>query len=83
METVRWKNKKNNSFYRSYGAQLMGWMHLMIFKQISSMRRLIQDNGGQTTVSTFFKKDRFLHLMIANFENASSHKYVLQKANSF
>ena len=32
--------------------------------------------------STLFKKDWFLHLMITNFENASSHKYFVQKANS-
>jgi len=46
------------------------------------MRRLIQDNGEQRTFSTFFKKDRFLGLMIINFENASSHKHVVLKANS-
>ena len=43
--------------------------------------RLIKDNGGQRTFLTFFKKDRFLDLMIINFENASSHKYVVHKAS--
>jgi len=37
------------------------------------MCRLIQDNGAQRTLSAFFKKNRFLDLMIINFENASSH----------
>jgi len=54
----------------------------MIFTQIIHTRRLMQDNIGQRTFSTFFKKDRFLVLMIINFENASLHKYVVQKANS-
>jgi len=28
----------------------------------------------------FFKKDQFLDLMIANFENTASHNYLLQKS---
>ena len=34
------------------------------------------------TFSTFFKKDRFSDLTIINFENASSHQYVVRKAKS-
>ena len=30
--------------------------------------------------SQHFSEDRFLDLMIINFENAASHKYVVQKA---
>jgi len=36
------------------------------------------ENAGRT-LSTRFKKDRFLHLMIVDFETAASHKYVVQK----
>jgi len=36
-------------------------------------------NTGRRTFSAFFKKDRFLYLMIVNFENAASHSYVVQK----
>jgi len=32
--------------------------------------------------SSFFKKDRFMDLMIINFENTASHKYLLQKSKS-
>ena len=42
METVRWKIlTKNNSIYRSYQAQPMGWVYLIICTQIS-IRGLIQ-----------------------------------------
>jgi len=34
-------------------------------------------NAGRKTFSTFFKMHCFLDLMIANFENAASHKYNL------
>jgi len=33
---------------------------------------LFVENAGRRTFSTFFKKDRFLDLMLVNFENASS-----------
>jgi len=46
------------------------------------MHRLIQDNAGRRTFVTFFKKDRFLDLMIINFENTASHKYLVQKTKS-
>jgi len=36
---------------------------------------------GQMRFSTFFKKNPFLDLII-NFENAASHRYVVQKAES-
>jgi len=35
------------------------------------------ENAGRT-LSTRFKKDRFLHLMIVDFETAASHKYVVK-----
>ena len=38
--------------------------------------------GGRRTFSTFFKKDRFLDMMVINFEHASSHKYVMRTAKS-
>ena len=69
-ETVRWNKRR-------YQAQLMGWMPLINFTQII-LRRLIQANGGQRTFSTFFKNDRFLNLMIINFQNACTHKYFVQ-----
>jgi len=34
------------------------------------------------TFSTFFKKDQFLYLVIINFVNAASNKYVVQNAKS-
>jgi len=37
------------------------------------------NNAGRRTFPTLFKKDRFLDLMIVNFENATSYKYVVQK----
>jgi len=40
----------------------------------------MHDSAGQRTFTVFFKKDRFLDLMIINFEIASSHKYVVQNA---
>jgi len=46
----------------------------------SSIRRLMQVNAGRRAFSTFFNKDHFMNLMIINFENAASHKYVVQKA---
>jgi len=46
----------------------------------SVIRILIQDNAGRKTFSIFFKKDRFSYLMSFNFENAVSHKYVVQKS---
>jgi len=50
---------KNSSVYRSSRAQLMGWIHLIIFTHIHC--RLIQSaNAGRKTFSTFFKKYRFL-----------------------
>jgi len=36
-------------------------------------------NAGRRTFPTLFKKDRFLDLMIVNFENATSHKHIVQK----
>ena len=53
-------------------------MHLMIFTQTIHLY-MIQDNKGQRIFSTLLKKDRFLDL-ITNFENTTSHKYVVQKA---
>jgi len=41
------------------------------------------DNAGRRTFSAFFKKDRLMDLMIVNFENAASHKYVAQKGKNF
>jgi len=80
METERKKLTKNSSVCGSYQIQLMGWKHLIIFTQIvSSNRRLIQDNAGRRTFSTFFKKNRILCLMTFNFENTASHKYVVQR----
>ena len=38
----------------------------------------MQDNLGRRTFSTFFKPDRSLDLMTFNFENAASHKNVVQ-----
>jgi len=48
---------KNNSVYRNYQAQLMGWMHLIILHR-SIIRRLIQDNAGRRTLLTFSKMGR-------------------------
>jgi len=41
------------------------------------------ENVGRRTFSILFKKYRFLHLMIVDFENAASHKYVEQKARIY
>jgi len=37
------------------------------------------ENAGRRTFSTLFKKGRFLNLMIVDFENAASHKCVVEK----
>ena len=70
----------------------MGWMQSIIFTQVvdlfvdweidTRLRRLIQDNAGRRTFLTFFKKDRFLDLMVIKFENTASHKYLVQKSKS-
>jgi len=81
--TAKKLTKKSNSIFRSYQAHVMGWMHLILFTQDrSSNRSLIQDNAGRRTFSTFFKKDQFLDLMIVNFENTTSHKYLVKKLKS-
>jgi len=59
----------------------MGWMHLIILHR-SINRRLIQENAGRRTFLKFFTKDRFLDLMIINFENTASHEYLVQKSKS-
>ena len=41
----------------------------------------LPDNAGRRTFLTFFKKDRFLDLII-NFENTASHKYLVQHSKS-
>jgi len=43
----------------------------------------IQDNAGGRTFLTLFKKDRFLDLMIVDFENSASYKYLVQKSRFF
>jgi len=63
-------------------AQLMGWMHLMIFTQIIHLQVDTLANAERKTFSTYFKKHCFLHLFIINFENSTSHKYVVQMAKS-
>jgi len=69
METVRRKKLiKINSVCRCYNAQLMRWMHLIIFTQVN--------NAGRTFL-TFFKKDRLLDLMIINIEKTASQKYLV------
>jgi len=40
------------------------------------------ENAGRRTFLTFFKKDRFLKLIIVNFGNAASHKYVVEKGKN-
>jgi len=75
------KITKNNSVHRSYQAQVMRWSHSMIFKQIIHSY-LNKRQGGRRTFSTFFKKDRFLDMMIVNVEHACSHKHVVRTAKS-
>ena len=42
---------------------------------------LLQTTKDERTFLAFFKKDRFLELMIIiNFVNIASHKYVVQKS---
>ena len=43
---------------------------------------MIQDNAGRRASSTVSKEDRFFDLMAVSFENAASHKYVVQKGKS-
>jgi len=39
-------------------------------------------NAARTTFSTFFNNRRFFDLMIINFENPASHKYIVKKSKS-
>ena len=43
---------------------------------------MIQDNAGRRASSTVSKEDRVFDLMVVSFENAASHKYVVQKGKS-
>ena len=84
METVKRKIIiKNNSVYRSYQAQLIGWIHVIIFTQINHSWT-DKGNAGRRTFLTFFKKNRILDWMIIiNFENTASHKYLVQTFKSY
>jgi len=76
METVRRKQLvKNNSVFGSWWDGNIWW-----FLHRLSIRRLMQDNAGRRAFPTFFKKDRILHFMTFNFENAASHIYAMQKS---
>ena len=62
----------------------MGWMQLIIFYTDHPFADWYkQRNAGRRTFLAFFKKDRFLDLMIINFENTASHKYVVQKSRVY
>ena len=43
---------------------------------------MIQDKAGRRASSTVSEENRFFDLMVASFENAASHKYVVQKSKS-
>ena len=40
---------------------------------------MIEDKDRRRASLTVSKKDRFFDLMVVSFEDAASHKYVLQK----
>ena len=43
---------------------------------------MIQDKAGRRSFLTVSKEDRFFDLMVVSFENATSHKCVVQKGKS-
>ena len=43
---------------------------------------MIKDKAGRRASSTVSKADWFFDLMVVSFENAASHKYVVQKGKS-
>jgi len=60
----------------------MGWMHLTILTQINHSYFDTRQRRTKAFL-TFVKKDRFLDLMIINFENTASRQYFVQKSKVY
>jgi len=76
METARFKiSTKNNSVYRSYQSQLMGWMHTLVFAQFSH-RYIDLRQQRPKDIFNIFRKGSALDLIIINFGEWLDQKWL-------